>query len=66
MLGSQVRGSPYLGLAYIQCMLGSRVRGSPCFGIPGKGITLHRLLWDDDDDTSESGIENGLNEDKHV
>jgi hypothetical protein len=21
--------------------------------IPGKGITLHRLLWDDDDDTSE-------------
>ena len=34
--------------------------------IPGKGITLHRLLWDDDEDTSERGIENGLNEDKHV
>jgi hypothetical protein len=32
--------------------------------IPGKGITLHRLLWDDD--TSERGIENGLNEDNHV
>jgi len=23
-------------------------------------------LWDDDDDTSERGIGNGLNEDKHV
>jgi len=34
--------------------------------IPGKGITLHRLLWDDDDDTSERGIGNGLNEDNHV
>jgi len=34
--------------------------------IPDKGITLHRLLWDDDDDTSERGIGNGLNEDKHV
>jgi hypothetical protein len=29
--------------------------------IPGKGITLHPLLWDDDDDTSERGIGNGLN-----
>jgi hypothetical protein len=36
--------------------------------IPGKGITLQRLLCDDDDDddTSERGIENGLNEDNHV
>jgi hypothetical protein len=27
---------------------------------------LHRLLWDDDDDTSERGIGNGLNKDNHV
>jgi hypothetical protein len=34
--------------------------------IPSKGITLHRLLWDDDDGTSERGIVNGLNENNHV
>jgi len=39
--------------------------------IPGKGITLHRLLrgeqeWDDDDDTSESGIGNVLSRNNHV
>ena len=28
--------------------------------IPGKGITLHRLLWGDDNDTSGIGIGNVL------
>jgi hypothetical protein len=34
--------------------------------ISGKRITLHRLLWDDDDDTSERGIGNVLNKDNHI
>ena len=33
--------------------------------IPGKGITLHRLLQGDDDDTSEIGIGNMLNKNNH-
>jgi hypothetical protein len=33
--------------------------------IPGKGITLHRLLRGDDDDTSEIGIGNVLSRNNH-
>jgi hypothetical protein len=33
--------------------------------ILSKGITLHRLLWDDDDDTSEIGIGNVLCRNNH-
>jgi hypothetical protein len=33
--------------------------------IPGKGITLHRLLRDDDDDTSEIGIGIVLSRNNH-
>jgi hypothetical protein len=43
-------------LAYIQCMLRSR---------PGKGITLHRLLWGDNDDTSEIDIGNVISKNNH-
>ena len=34
--------------------------------IPGKGITLYRLLWGGDDDTSESGIGNVIRKSNHV
>jgi len=33
--------------------------------IPGKGITLHRLLRGDDDDTSEIDIGNVLRKNNH-
>jgi len=33
--------------------------------IPGKGITLHRLLRGGDDDTSEIGIGNVLRKNNH-
>jgi len=33
--------------------------------IPGKGITLHRLLREDDDDTSEIDIGNVLSINNH-
>ena len=33
--------------------------------IPGKRITLHRLLWGDDDDTSEIGISNVISKNNH-
>jgi hypothetical protein len=53
-------------------MLGSRVRGSHVWAsihlvyvrIPGKGITLHRLLRGDDD-TSEIGVGNVLSGNNH-
>jgi hypothetical protein len=34
--------------------------------IPGKGITLYRLLWSGDDDTSEIGIGNVIRKSNHV
>ena len=34
--------------------------------IPGKGITLHRLLRGGDDDTSEIGIGNVISNSTHV
>jgi hypothetical protein len=34
--------------------------------IPGKGITLYRLLWGGDDDTSEIGIGNVISKSNHV
>jgi hypothetical protein len=56
MLGSLVRDHHVLAnihLVYVR--------------ISGKGITLHRLLRDDDDDdTSERGIGNVSNKDNHV
>jgi hypothetical protein len=45
MLGSQVRGSyasTNIHLMYVR--------------VPGKGIVMHRCLWDDDD-TGEIGID---------
>jgi hypothetical protein len=34
--------------------------------IPGKGITLYRLLWSGDDDTSEIGIGKVISKSNHV
>ena len=34
--------------------------------IPGKEIALYRLLWGDDDDTSEIGIGNVISKSNHV
>ena len=34
--------------------------------IPDKGITLHRLIWGDDDGTGEIGIGNVISKNDHV
>ena len=55
MLGSWIRGSPHwtnIHLVYVR--------------IPGKGITLQRLLRGDNDDASEIGIGNVLSKNNHV
>ena len=34
--------------------------------IPDKGITLHRLIWGDDDGTNEIGISSVISKNNHV